>query len=85
MKNNMLIDPLEAPADVAQPDTRHCRSVHLHVGAHQHRPIRITFPARRHQDSLTRRDIIAALREAEFEHWQSSGGDFLSRAFPLTA
>jgi len=42
------------------------------------RPIRIAFPARRRESCLTRRALLAALREAEFDDWQATGGDYLS-------
>lgn len=41
------------------------------------RPIRISFPSRRRASCLARRAMLAALREAEFDDWQASGGDYL--------
>jgi hypothetical protein len=41
-------------------------------------PIRIPVPARRGESCLTRRALLAALREAEFADWQATGGDFLN-------
>jgi hypothetical protein len=42
------------------------------------RPIRISLPSRRRESCLTRRAMLAALREAEFDNWQATGGDVLS-------
>ncbi len=40
------------------------------------RPVRISYSPRR-ETCLTERAMLAALREAEFHEWMSSGGDFL--------
>lgn len=42
------------------------------------RPVRVALPARRRESCLTRRAMLAALREAEFAEWQATGGDYLS-------
>lgn len=42
------------------------------------RAIRISFAPRR-EVCLTKRAMLAALREAEFDEWLASGGDFLDR------
>lgn len=42
-----------------------------------HRPIRVALPARRREECMTKRAMLAALREAEFAAWMNSGGDFL--------
>ena len=41
------------------------------------RPIRIALPLRRRETCLTKRAMLAALRDAEFEDWMNSGGDYL--------
>ena len=41
------------------------------------RPVRFAFPVRRRETCLTKRAMLAALREAEFAEWMNSGGDFL--------
>jgi hypothetical protein len=44
-----------------------------------HRKIRIALPTLpRRQCCITRRAMLAALREAELEEWQATGGDVLS-------
>jgi len=40
------------------------------------RKARVSFSPRR-ESCLTRRALLAALREAEFAEWMNSGGDFL--------
>lgn len=45
---------------------------------HRKRPVRVSFPARRRASCVTRRALLAALREAEFDNWQASGGDYLN-------
>jgi hypothetical protein len=40
-------------------------------------PVRVAFPVRRREACLTRRAMLAALREAELAEWMNSGGDFL--------
>lgn len=42
-----------------------------------HRAVRIALPLPRRESCLTRRALLAALREAELAAWQSSGGDYL--------
>jgi len=45
----------------------------------RHRKIRIALPTLpRRQSCVTRRAILAALREAELDEWQATGGDVLS-------
>ncbi len=41
------------------------------------RPVRIALPVRRREVCLTKRAMLAALREAELAEWMTSGGDFL--------
>ena len=41
------------------------------------RPVRVALPVRRRESCLTKRAMLAALREAEFDEWMNSGGDFL--------
>jgi len=44
-----------------------------------HRKIRIALPALpRRRSCITRRAMLAALREAELDDWQATGGDVLS-------
>lgn len=42
-----------------------------------HRKIRLSFSPRR-EACLTKRALLAALREAEFDEWMATGGDYLS-------
>ena len=42
-----------------------------------HRPVRVALPVRRREACLTKRAMLAALREAEFAEWMNSGGDYL--------
>jgi hypothetical protein len=47
----------------------------------RHRKIRIALPTLpRRQPCITRRAMLAALREAELNEWQATGGDVLSSA-----
>lgn len=41
------------------------------------RSLRIALPLRRRETCLTKRAMLAALRDAEFEDWMNSGGDYL--------
>lgn len=41
------------------------------------RPMRISFPVPRREECLTRRAMRAALRDAEFQEWLTTGDDFL--------
>lgn len=41
------------------------------------RPMRISFPVPRRESCLTRRALRAALRDAEFHEWLTTGDDFL--------
>ena len=41
------------------------------------RPVRVALPVRRREACLTKRAMLAALREAEFAEWMNSGGDYL--------
>jgi len=43
------------------------------------RTIHAPLPLRRRESCLTRRAMLAALREAEFYEWLASGGDYLDR------
>jgi len=44
----------------------------------KHRRIRVALPTLpRRQSCLTKRAMLAALREAELAEWQASGGDFM--------
>lgn len=45
--------------------------------AGRHRAVRAALPARRREECLTKRAMLAALREAEFADWMASGGDYL--------
>ena len=47
-----------------------------HAAANR-RPVRVALPVRRRETCLTKRAMLAALREAEFAEWMNSGGDFL--------
>ena len=40
------------------------------------RPIRVSFPLRRREQCLTKRSMLAALRDAEFHEWLAGGDDF---------
>ncbi len=54
------------------------QSPFLRLAAHrQQRPIRLALPLRRRESCQTRRAMLAALRDAEFEDWMNSGGDYL--------
>jgi hypothetical protein len=46
------------------------------------RKIRITFSPRR-ESCLTKRTMLAAMREAEFAEWMNTGGDYLSSGHQL--
>ena len=44
-------------------------------------PGRLSLPPRRREACLTRRAMLAALREAELSEWMASGGDFLDHTY----
>lgn len=53
-------------------------SILLNVEAcKRNRPVRISFPSRLRATCLTRRAMVAGLREAEFDDRRASGGDYL--------
>jgi hypothetical protein len=41
------------------------------------RPVRVAIAVRHRESCLTKRAMLAALREAELAEWMASGGDFL--------
>ena len=43
-----------------------------------HRKVRIAFPLPRRESCVTKRAMLAALREAEYAEWMASGGDYVS-------
>jgi hypothetical protein len=62
-----------------QPDRKPSPFLQLAEARLRHRKIRIALPTLpRRQSCVTRRAMLAALREAEFDDWQATGGDVLS-------
>jgi hypothetical protein len=60
-----------------QPRTRLSTHLQLPDSRERRRHLRIAFVPRR-EACLTKRAMIAALREAEFDEWMASGGDYLA-------
>lgn len=56
----------------------------LDAGRTRQRRIRIALPLRRREACLTRRAMLAALRDAEFDEWMASGGDYLDSTYQPT-
>ncbi len=79
MQNEQLIRETET-ANVAVPTRRASSFFHLAEVCECRRTIRIRVPLPRRSSCLTKRALIAALREAEQAQWQDSGGDFLRSA-----
>ncbi len=78
MTKQQLIRETEPAAEVGNRGLWKTSSILLVVAAPRHnRPVRISFPSRRRESCLTRRAMLAALREAEFDDWQATGGDYL--------
>jgi hypothetical protein len=44
------------------------------------RKLRVALPLPRRESCLTKRAMLAALREAELAAWQGNGGDYLHRS-----
>jgi hypothetical protein len=68
-------------------DSTHATSPFLQLAQARaaRRPLHISLPVRRREGCLTRRALLAALREAEFDEWQASGGDFLDHSYQPAA
>lgn len=78
MTKQLLTWNTEPAAEIEIRASRPTSSILLIIEARKRlRPIRISFPSRRRESCQTRRAMLAALREAEFDNWQSSGGDYL--------
>jgi hypothetical protein len=78
MQNEQLIWNTEAAVEIKiQPARKMSSFLQPGEACPRRRPARISFPARRRESCLTRRAMLAALREAEFDNWQASGGDYL--------
>jgi len=46
--------------------------------------IRIHIPSRRRESCVTRRTMLAAMRDAELKEWMDSGGDYLDSNYQRT-
>lgn len=78
MKKQQLVRDIGPAADAGFCGLWKTSSILSLIGARKRsRPVVISFPSRRRASCLTRRAMLAALREAEFDDWQASGGDFL--------
>jgi len=70
------------PADEikVRPSLKASPCLQLACARTRHRKLRIALPLPlpRREPCLTRRAMLAALREAEFHAWLASGGDFLT-------
>jgi hypothetical protein len=78
MTKQQLIWNIEPAVEIEISSARKTSHFFQPAGTPAHRPIRISFPSRRRESCLTRRAMLAALREAEFDNWQATGGDVLS-------
>lgn len=52
--------------------------IQIATARERHRRLRLGFPVPRREVCLTKRAMLAALREAEFNEWMASGGDYLA-------
>jgi hypothetical protein len=76
MKNEQQIDLSKAPR--LSGNFKPSRfAVTTACADHARRRVRVELP--RHKHCLTRRNLLAALRQAELSEWLASGGDFLKR------
>ena len=80
MTKQQLTWNTESAVEIAIQPARETSPFLQPVGAQaSHRKIRIALPTLpRRQSCITRRAMLAALREAELNEWQASGGDVLS-------
>jgi len=62
------------------PARRTASSLHLVETSDRHRTIRVAPPSPRRESCVTKRAMLAALREAELAVWQGNGGDYLNRS-----
>lgn len=79
MQNEQLLWNNETAANIeTRPANKTSPFLQLTEARVRRHPMRISFPARRRESCLTRRALLAALREAELYDWQATGGDFLN-------
>jgi len=79
MTKQQLIWNTESAIEIEiQPARKTSPFLQLAEARARRRPIRISLPFRRRESCPTRRAMLAALREAEFDNWQATGGDVLS-------
>ena len=52
--------------------------LHIADGRIGQRKVSVAIPIFRRESCMTKRAVLAALREAELEEWSASGGDFLA-------
>ena len=64
-------------ADAAPRSQQQSPFLQLTEAQARRRPVRVALPVRRRESCVTRRAMLAALREAEFAEWMASGGDYL--------
>jgi len=76
MKTTIINQSFE-DARAAHRPARLWTRIHVHDACERRRNIRINFSPRR-ETCLTKRTMLAALREAEFAEWMASGGDYLA-------
>ena len=57
---------------------KHTPFLQLAESRTRHRKVRAAFPLPRRESCVTKRAMLAALREAEYAEWMASGGDYVS-------
>lgn len=77
MKEQSLIWTIEPAIAIKVRQIQHNPSSPAAAGLQAHRKLRVALPLPRRESCVTRRAMLAALREAELAAWQASGGDAL--------
>lgn len=68
-----MIETTNATRRLHQPST----CLQLAAARTNRRPLRISLPLLRREECMTKRSLLAAMRDAEFHEWLTTGDDFL--------
>jgi hypothetical protein len=77
MKNEQLINVTEN-SQATRFNPKPARFLTTATTCTERRTRRVHVPLPRHEHCVTKRHLIAALRQAELSDWLASGGDYLS-------
>jgi hypothetical protein len=77
MQNEQIIQDVEMTG-VIRSFRKHTPFLQLAGARTHHRRVRIAFSLPRRESCVTKRALLAALREAEYAEWMASGGDYIS-------